>query len=149
MLNVVNEVKGGAYLRRKKSGKILFVRVSDTIYHNCQCVELRYPERRAYIELGPLLVGRLGRLSRGQRRLDELLPLLRRPQHPRVRPIQDSVQLLVRILNRRTRQAKPQFASELMESLGSLRGEILEFVRLVHEDTTPGKGIQLLDIAAD
>lgn len=91
---------------------------------------------------GPLLFRRIRGLTHGQRFDNEPFPLLHRPQLPRVRPVENCPQFIVRILYRRSRQAETTHACKLVVRPGNLGPRVFDTVRFVDHDNRPGQFVQ-------
>lgn len=66
---------------------------------------------------------------------------------PRACPVQDSPQLVVRVLDRSAGEAKAADALELVVRLARLGLRVLDRVNFIDKDTRPGQILKLLDVA--
>jgi hypothetical protein len=86
---------------------------------------------------GSLLFRRIRRLTHSQRFDNESFPLLHRPQLPRVRPVKNCPQLIVRILYRCSCQPEPPRARKLVVRPGNLGPRVFDTMHFIDYDNRP------------
>jgi len=91
----------------------------------------------AYQSLSSLQLIRARRLAHCQRLDNVAVPLSRRPNLTRVRPVENCPQFLIRVLDRGTGKPEPSKTMELMICNGDFGRFILHAVNFIYNDAAP------------